>query len=291
MSKIEEALRRARSERAQSAADKSGYGPRHTVPARPTSPAQSKQLVGLSAAEEIAHMRETQARTPDELAKLRIIHSESEDPRACDAFRHIRTALLQRSAGRNFVLVVTSVAGNGGASFVALNLAASFALDDSKTALLIDGNLREPRHNALLAGADQCAGLTDFLVGDEDKVENIIHPVGIPRLRLIAAGQRGRAAMEYFTTPQLGRLLNELKQRYRERFIIIDTPPIMEAADARILSELCDFTLLVVPYGKVTNAQISAAADTVGQEKLVGCVMNNECVLPRWQEGDDAGAE
>ncbi len=275
MSKIEEALRRARSSRAQ------GEEPPHdVVEARPPSDAQSRELVGLSAAEEIAHMREIERRPPVELMRRRIIHPEMQDARVNDAFRHLRTALLQKTAGKNFVLAVTSAAADGGASFVSLNLAASFAFDDSKTALLVDGNLRQPHFTDLLLDPEHDAGLTDYLSGAEREAENIIHPIGIPRLRLIPVGTQHRNSMEYFTTLQLERLLAELRHRYRERFVIIDTPPIMEAADARILAQLCDYALLVVPYGRVTGAQLSAAADTVGQEKLIGCVMNNQIRSP-----------
>lgn len=283
MSKIEDALRRAQSSRGQAASERDrSQEPRNTVRARRPTAAQSRELVGLSAAEEIAHMREVERRDAVFMARQRIIDQDMEDTRVSDAFRHIRTALLQRSAGKNFVLMVTSTASDGGASFVALNLAASFAFDDSKTAVVVDCNLREPRFNDLLYEPAEALGLTDYLVGEEKQVEKIIHPVGIPRLRLIPVGTKSKAAMEYFTTPQLAGLLRELRNRYRERFIIIDTPPIMEAADARILAELCDYTLLVVPYGRVTQTQVAAAADTVGRDKLIGCVMNNESRLPLW---------
>lgn len=283
MSKIEDALRRAQSERGQAPTGP----PRTTQPRqgehgrRPTR-AQSRELVGLSAAEEIARMRDIQHRDPVFLARHRIIDQDHGDQRVTDAFRHLRTALLQHSDGRNFVLMVTSAGNDGGASFVAMNLAAAIAFDESKTAILVDCNLREPRFNDLLAPQTDAPGITDYLAGGETKVEDIIHPVGIPRLRLIPVGTRSAAATEHFTTPHLNTLLNELRDRYRERFLVIDTPPIMEAADARILAELCDYSLLVVPYGKVTQTQVGAAADALGRDRMIGCVMNNETRLPIW---------
>lgn len=283
MSKIEDALRRAQSEREQShGSAQRKPQPRQNIPGRRPTAGQSRQLVGLSAADEIAKMHDIEPRDPVFRARHRIIDQDHGDQRVTDAFRHLRTALLQHSDGQNFVLMVTSAGNDGGASFVAMNLATAFAFDESKTAILMDCNRREPRFDELLAPRTDAPGITDYLAGDETHVENIIHPVGIPRLRLIPVGTRRTTGTEHFTAPQLTTLLRELRDRYRERFLIIDTPPIMEAADARILAELCDYSLLVVPYGKVTQTQIVAAADALGRERLVGCVMNNETRLPIW---------
>lgn len=288
MSKIEEALRRARTER-QEAAGAEGLAPQTQVQpkkrerwpeSRRGGIASSRELVGVSAAEEIAHMREERVRDPADLALRRIIDKDMADGRVADAFRQVRTALLQKSGDKNFILMVSSAAPDGGSSFVSINLAAAIAFDEGKTAMVINCNLQNPSLDSLVEGPEAAPGLTDYLTGAETNVEKIIHPVGIPRLRLVPAGTKSRSAMEYFTMPQLSQLLRSLRQRYRERYIIIDAPPITEAADARILAELCDHTLLVVPYGRVTTAQVAAAAAVVDQEKLVGCVLNNEQRIP-----------
>lgn len=291
MSKIEEALRRARAERGDEPAATGTAASSRDVWAgsdRPVPVASRGELVGLSAAEEIAHMREERPRGPAELAQFRIIDKDMADFRVADAFRQLRTSLLQKSNEKNFVLVVTSAGSGGGASFVALNLAAAIAFDESKTAMVVNCNLRSPALDDLVQTEGEVLGLTDYLTGKEKNVERIIHPIGIPRLRLIPAGKQSRSAMEYFTAPQLGHLIRSLRQRYRERYIIIDAPPVMESADARILSELSDHTLLVVPYGKATPAQVTDAALAIGEEKLIGCVLNNEQRVPLIMRRDAA---
>lgn len=284
MSKIEEALRRAKAERATEAAGSgSSTAPRRDVwpeKARHSSLVSRGELVGLTAAQQIAHMKEERPRGPAELAQLRIIDKEIPDPRVADSFRQLRTSLLQKSGDRNFVLVVTSATSDGGASFVALNLAAAIAFDESKTALVVNCNLLKPSLDQLLQTDEKALGLTDFLTGNEDAVERIIHPIGIPRLRMIPTGSQSPVAMEYFTAPQLTHLMQDLRQRYRERYIIIDAPPVSESADARILSDLADYSLLVVPYGGATPSQVANAALAIGEEKLVGCVLNNEQRVP-----------
>lgn len=284
MSKIEEALRRARVERS-AGAQAAGA---ETVPpasgerqAKGAGEPRRRELVGVTAADQIARMRDEYIREPEELDVRRIIQMNMEDSRVLDAFRHLRTSVFRLVEEKNFVLMVTSVTGDGGSSFVALNLGAAIAFDDGKTAMVLDCNLQNPSLDELIPQSDQIPlGLTDYLTGRELSVEKIIHPIGVPRLRLVPAGQRGNSAMEYFTAPRLTQLLKELRQRYRERSIIIDAPPVTEAADARILAELCDYVLLVVPYGRVTAAQVAAAASAIGKDKLIGCVMNNERRMP-----------
>ena len=75
-------------------------------------------------------------------------------------------------------------------------------------------------------------------------------------------------------------MLSSIRQRYAERFILIDAPPVSETADTQILAELCDYILLVVPYGKVTNGQVEASIKSIDSKKLLGIVFNNEPAVP-----------
>ena len=109
---------------------------------------------------------------------------------------------------------------------------------------------------------------------------DIIHPVGIERLRVIPAGDRREIPSEYFTSIRMKQMLESIRQRYAERFIFIDAPPMSETADTQILAELCDYILLVVPYGKVTNGQVDACIQSIDSKKLLGVVFNNEPSVP-----------
>jgi Mrp family chromosome partitioning ATPase len=81
---------------------------------------------------------------------------------------------------------------------------------------------------------------------------------------------------EVFTSALMRDLFQDLKNRYSDRYIIVDAPPITKSADAEILSDFCDYVLLVVPYGKATESQILAAARAIDEKKLLGVVFNNE---------------
>jgi len=236
----------------------------------------------LISSDAIARMREKTLLGKNVLAENRIIYPEQGENATVRAFREIRTKILQKTRGANCTIMVTSVTGQGGCSFVAMNLGAAFAFDAGKTALLIDCNFRNPSLQTKLM-PEKTRGLTDYLEHPEMNVAEIIHAVGIERLRLIPSGGRREIPAEYFTSARMKNLLDDITRRYAERFIILDAPPMTETADTRILAELCDYAVLVAPYGKVTESQISACAKVLGDKKLLGVVLNNEPRPPHIQ--------
>lgn len=236
--------------------------------------------VELRGAASIARMEEEGYRAESELADMRMLSRNMGDERARNAIRELRTSVLQRLEPDKRILMITATTQNAGGTFVARNLAAAIALDEGKTALIIDCNLKQPDASSLSIG-DGKAGLCEFLKDTQVTAEDIIHKTGIARLRVIPAGSDIAEVREYFTSERLRQLLNEVKLRYPERYIVIDAPPITEVADARILADICDHVLLVVPFGKSTTNQVVQSARAIGKEKFLGLIFNNKPGLPR----------
>jgi protein-tyrosine kinase len=222
---------------------------------------------------QIARMQEPRRLTADDLAERRIVYPDSPERDLVNRFRDLRTKLLELSGGNNFTLVVSGASEHAGSSFVALNLAAAFAFDQSKTAVIVDCNLREPSLNTALDIMPE-AGLTDFLEDPDYEIGRIIYPTGIPRLRLIPAGTRRENPAEFFTSFRMKQFLQALRRRYPDRFIVLDTASISHSPDARILTDLCDYGLLVVPHGKLTPGKVENAARAFNPDKFVGAVIN-----------------
>jgi protein-tyrosine kinase len=225
--------------------------------------------------DKIRRMAEISRLNQSELEDLRIIHPGMRQPKALNVFRELRTKLYKRAAnGENFVLLVSAIAPGGGSSFVTLNLGAAIALDESKTAIVVDCNVYEPALQSILP-VDPEYGLVDYLENVTLDAEDVIYSTGIRRLRIVPAGSRREPGTEFFTSSRMRRFVDELRSRYRDRHVIIDAPPVSTSADVRILAELCDFVLLVVPFGKVTEAQVLASVEAIGENKLVGVLFNN----------------
>lgn len=226
----------------------------------------------------IVQMQDPRLFSKAQLEYLKIIHPQSDNRKLVDTFRELRTRLMGLRDNQNFTVMVTSVAPGGGGSFVAMNLAASIAFEDSKTSLLLDCNLRDPYvHKILqLAKLDNGKGLTDFLANPTIGIESVVRPSGIPRMRMIPVGGKRESATEYFSSRTMHGFFNEVSRRYRDRYVIVDAPSIASSADAKILANLVDYIILVVPYGKISANQIASICHDVDQSKLIGTVLNDE---------------
>lgn len=231
-----------------------------------------------SSAVTIAQMQDPRLFSKAQLDYLKIIHPQSDNRALADTFRDLRTRLMGLRNNQNFTVMVTSVVPGGGASFVAMNLAASIAFEDSKTSLLLDCNLRDPHlHKILqLAKLDNGKGLTDFLSNPNIGIESIVRPSGIPRMRMVPVGSRLESSTEYLSSRLMHGFFNEVSRRYRDRYVIVDAPSIASSADAKILANLVDYIILVVPYGKVSANKIASACHDIDQSKLIGTVLNDE---------------
>jgi len=226
---------------------------------------------------ELANMEEAKLFSDRQLELLGIVHPRSKDRALVDAFRQLRTKLYSLREG-NFSVLVSSVVPQGGGSFVGLNLAATIAFDKAKTSLLVDANLHDPIVHRLqkLIGIENGHGLLEYLEHPELGIEHIVSPSGVPRMRVIPIGSHAEISAEHFTSARYRQLMEDIKDRYDNRFVVVDGPAMSTTADARILSDICDYTVLVVPYGGVTPGSLDAIVDEIDERKLAGIVMNDQ---------------
>lgn len=191
-----------------------------------------------------------------------------------NAFREVRIKLLGRHHSDNMVVLVSSVAAGEPSSYFSFNLAATFALDQHKTALFVDCNPYNSDVEKYIT-ATLGAGLSNYLTDYTVPLKNIIYPSGIERLRVIPSGGASESAAEFFNSKRMEVLVAEIKSRYPDRFIVLDAPSIQQSTEARILAKYCDHALLIVPFGRVVTDEVLSAVDAVGKEKFAGLVFNH----------------
>ena len=228
-----------------------------------------------SSSHAIAGMAEANVLAPAQLEHRRLIHRDESVRRQSDAFREVRTRLLGLADGQNFVALMVAVSPGSGSSFVARNLAAAFAFDETKTSLLIDCNLRYPGQHKALGVDPASGGLIDFLDAPDRGIEPMIYQTGVPRMRLIPTGKARENGAEYFSSAPMRTALDELRNRYPDRYIFLDGPAVEGSPDARILSDLADFVVVVAGYGRDTPKAISQATAGFDPGKLAGVVFNH----------------
>ena len=223
----------------------------------------------------ILDMAEVAPLSQEELGFLNIIYPGMQQRKVLNAFRDLRTKLLQKTQEDNFVVLVSALTVGGGSSFVAMNLAAAFALDEGKTAIYIDCNFDDSFANKLLQGEPEY-GLMDYLEKPELEVKDIIYSAGVQRVRVIPPGRGSDTSVERLGSARMKQLIAALKARYPDRFVVIDVPPVSESSLVRMLSHVIDMAVLVVPFGRTTQNQVLAGVDAVGEDKLAGLVFNVE---------------
>ena len=218
--------------------------------------------------------RGLQPLSPRALEDRKLIHRNDSVRTQADAFRGLRTKLLALGQGRNFVTLVAPVQPGCGGSFVARNLAAAFAFDHSKTALLVDCDALHPtQHKAL--GIDIDGGIMDYLDGSISDLDAIQYQTGLPRLNLVPSGAPRETTGEHFSSSRMRMMIDSFRGTQSNRYLILDSPPTLDSPDALILSDLADLIVVVAGYGQVTIDAIDDAAANFDPDKLAGIVFNN----------------
>jgi capsular exopolysaccharide synthesis family protein len=190
-----------------------------------------------------------------------------------EEYNLLRANVTQKldESGRNS-LVVASPGPDEGKTLVALNLAICKARQQGKTVLLVEADLRNSTVHTYL-GLDLEYGLSDYLAGDKELPDLLINP-GIPFLSILPAGKHMKMSAEHIALPRMKNLVRELEERYPDRYIIFDTPPLLLFPEARILSSYAGGVLLVVQTGRTTTEDLKMAVDILQDSNVLGVVLN-----------------
>lgn len=210
-----------------------------------------------------------------QLEERRLIHRQESVRKHADAFRELRTRLLALAGDTgNFVTLVAPVRAGCGGSFVARNLAAAFAFDETKQALLVDCDATHPAQGDALQVEADGRGLIDYLENEAVALGDVVHATGVPRLQLMPAGRIRETPGESFSSLRMRAMVDSLRAHQGNRHLILDAPPALGSPDARILSDLADLVVLVVGHGQVSSEDIDKAVASFPPEKFAGVVFN-----------------
>lgn len=221
--------------------------------------------------EEISKMEVSFLLSKDEMISKKIIFPGMKNKALYNSFRELRASITGDDS--RSIVMITALNQKSGTSFFARNLASAIAFDTSKTALLVDCNNNSEVGSTF--NITNSNGISDYVTDDNLEVEDIIYESGVKRLRVIPFGEVGEKVDEQYNHPKFKSLLNEIKNKYQNRNIIIDAPPMLNSADSRILLNLCDQVVVVIPYGSVSKTNLQEAISLIGRDKLAGVVFND----------------
>jgi capsular exopolysaccharide synthesis family protein len=192
-----------------------------------------------------------------------------------EAFRALRTSILLSQADHPpQVILVTSALPREGKTTAAANLAVTLAQLGDRT-VLVDADLRKPGVGRLLnLGSGKYAGLSSYLAGVSSlDLVSVPHPA-IPNLVAIPTGPLPPNPADLLSSHKLVEAIAELRTKFK--FIVIDSPPVMAATDAVILSVQADGVLIVVRSGETPKEAFTRTRDLLNSVKcrILGVILN-----------------
>ncbi len=169
-------------------------------------------------------------------------------------------------------ILITSTNAGEGKSFVAANLAASFAQTDKKV-LLVDCDLRKGRLHRLF-NVSNLSGLSNLLTDEILNSRRYIQPTGIKNLSIITRGTYPPNPAELLSSEKNKALIYRLKQDYD--IIIFDGTPCNGLADSVILSTLVDETLIITRDAAVSKGAFNSTRESLEKvgANIAGVVFN-----------------
>jgi protein-tyrosine kinase len=196
-----------------------------------------------------------------------------------EQYRKLKSGLVRMTNAdkfQNLIMITSAIAGEG-KSLTAINLAVSMAQEYDLTVLLVDADLRRPSIHTYL-GFEQTIGLSDCLMDDIDVGEAIVK-TDFDKLSVISAGREVARPLELFASKKMQELMAEIKHRYNDRYIIIDTPPLLPFAETRSLAHIVDGVIFVIHEGVTPQASVIEARDTLKGCPVLGVVLNNSTTM------------
>ena len=189
-----------------------------------------------------------------------------------EEYRNIKRPLVNNAFGSasegitraNLILITSSLPGEG-KTFTAINLALSIANERDKKVLLIDADVARPSVSKIL-GINKSPGLIEYLDGGDINFSDIIIKTSIPGLNVIPAGKLHDYSTELLSSNKMALFVEELSNRYPDRIVIFDSPPLLAATQGEVLARLVGQVVLVI---EAEQTQKNVVLESV--EKLAAC--------------------
>ncbi len=192
---------------------------------------------------------------------------------ASEQFRQLKTNILFPEKGEPpRTIMITSASPHEGKSFVSANLAISIAQSIDEFVLLMDCDLRSPSIHSLF-GFEGAQGLSEYL-STAMPLSSVLKKTFVNKLTILPGGNIPSNPSELLSSEQMRRMLQEVKLRYNDRYILIDTPPPYITSETNAIARYVDGIILVVRHGKTRKKEVQDIIDIYGRDKILGVIQN-----------------
>lgn len=217
----------------------------------------------------------TQLKRMDEktMLKNRLIIPDMCDVPLIESYKTLKAKILKRAEENKWrTIMVTSPCKGEGKTVTAINLAMVIAQETNQTVLLADTDMRNPSVLKMF-GIKESNGLCDFFLNDMPITNLLVNP-GIDRFTILPGGKPVANTAEILRSHKMASLVKEMKDRYSDRYIIFDLPPLLMCTDPLVFSKYVDATVIVVEAGKTSKKDLKRGWDLLDGENILGIVLN-----------------
>jgi receptor protein-tyrosine kinase len=180
---------------------------------------------------------------------------------------------LSKSLNNSNIIMVTSSRPGEGKTFTAINLALSIALEQDKTVLLVDADVLRPNVMKTLEQENR-QGLMEYLLGETDNISKVMCRTNLDNLRIISAGKSHHLSTELLASEKMFDAVEEFANRYTDRVVIVDTPPLLGINETAILANLAGQALVVTEESKTKLVDIQNAVKQLNPDMAIGFIVN-----------------
>ena len=208
-------------------------------------------------------------------------------------FRIIKRPLLNRAFAErikgdnpaNLIMITSSLPGEG-KTYCAINLAMSIAMELDHTVLLVDADVARPSVLRTL-GLPAQRGLMDLLVDDKLDVSDVLLRTNVDTLSILSAGTSTPRATELLASSTMASLVDEIANRYPDRIVIFDSPPLLLTSEARALASHMGQIVVVVEAQRTTQHAVGEALRQLEGYTNVNLIYNKTRDIPGIEETYD----
>ncbi|GMM68944.1 hypothetical protein MTsDn1_22390 [Alteromonas sp. MTD1] len=197
-----------------------------------------------------------------------------------EEYREIKRKLLANAFGslsktlkNPNIIMVSSSRPSEGKTFTATNLAMSIASEQDKTVLLVDADVLKPNVLNTL-GLERRKGLMEYLTGDVEDISDVLYPTNIEKLKIIPAGKSHHLSTEMLASQKMHDTVDEFANRYPDRIVIFDTPPLIGINESAILANFAGQAVVVVEEGRAKINDIKMSVERLNPDMAIGFVVN-----------------
>jgi len=208
----------------------------------------------------------------EQLHRLGMVTPEGGRTPVAEEFRMIKRPLIKHALAKgggasrhNNLIMITSALPGEGKTFCAINLAMSIAMELDHTVLLVDADVARPSLLSTL-GLPPHRGLMDLLIDDKLDMADVMLRTNVDTLSLLPAGTRTPRATELLASSTMSSLVTEIANRYPDRIVIFDSPPLLLTSESRVLATHMGQIVMVVEAQTTTQHAVKDAL-----HQLEGC--------------------